>query len=257
MIRTLWVMLALGASTAFYGGAAILGSLLRVGTPRFYWWATRGWARAVLAASGTPVVIHGAENLHADRAQVIVSNHLSWFDIFAIAGILPMPYHFVAKSELERIPLFGSAWKAAGHISIDRANRQKAFESLRQAGEKVRTQRSAVVIYPEGTRSRTGRLMPFKKGAFMLAAEAGVPVVPCVVVGSFDIMRPDDWRIHPRPIHLHFREPILCDGVGSAGLDALMDRVRRSMVEVLGEEEEMPPLEGPAVVDDVPGVARG
>ena len=81
----------------------------------------------------------------------------------------------VAKKELERIPFFGTAWKAAGHISIDRSDRTSAIQSLRRAGRSIREQRSTVIIFPEGTRSLTGEMLPFKKGAFMLALEADVP----------------------------------------------------------------------------------
>lgn len=240
MIRTLWVFAAIAAATLWYGGIAIVDSFFR-DRVEFYIELTRGWARAILRASGTPVVAHGLENVRRDRAQVVVSNHVSWYDIFAIAGVIPVPFHFVAKKELEGIPLFGRAWKTAGHISIDRSNRQKAVESLRRAGEEIRARKSAVVIFAEGTRSRTGRLQPFKKGAFALALEAGVAVVPTVVVGSFDIMRPDDWRIHPRTIHVHFGEPVEPGEFPGESAEALMERVRRRMVEMLERLEALPP----------------
>lgn len=242
MIRTLWVFLAIAAATVWYGGIAIVDAFFK---PRvdFYIRLTQGWARTILRASATPVVPHGMENVRRGEPQVIVSNHVSWYDIFAIAGILPVPFHFVAKKELERIPLFGRAWKTAGHISIDRSNRQKAMESLRQAGQEIRARNSAVIIFPEGTRSRTGRLQPFKKGAFMLAVEAGVPIVPTVVVGSFDILRPDDWRVHPRTIHVHFGEPVSPAGYDSHSSEALMETVRGRMAEMLERLEALPPHE--------------
>ena len=242
MIRTIWALVVMVAATVWYGGIAIVDAFFK---PRveYYIRLTQGWARTILRASRTPVVAHGLENVLRGEPQVIVSNHVSWYDIFAIAGILPVPFHFVAKKELERIPLFGRAWKTAGHISIDRSNRQKAVESLRRAGEEIRARNSAVIIFAEGTRSRTGRLQPFKKGAFMLAVEAGVPIVPTVVVGSFDIMRPDDWRIHPRTIHVYFGEPISSAGYDTHSAEVLMDRVRERMVEMLERVEAMPPHE--------------
>ena len=240
MIRTLWVFVVIIAATVWYGSIAIVDSLFR-SRVEYYIELTRGWARAILRASATPVVAHGLENVRRDSPMVVVSNHVSWYDIFAIAGVIPVPFHFVAKKELESIPLFGRAWKTAGHISIDRSDRQKAIESLRRAGQQIRARNSAVVIFPEGTRSRTGRLQPFKKGAFTLAVEAGVPIVPTVVVGSFDIMRPDDWRVHPRTIHVHFGEPVSPREVPGESTDRLMERVRGRMVEMLERLEALPP----------------
>jgi 1-acyl-sn-glycerol-3-phosphate acyltransferase len=170
------------------------------------------------------------------QPQVLVSNHISGYDIFAIAGVMPGPFAFVAKKELERIPVFGRAWKAAGHISIDRSDRQKAIQSLQRAAEKMRRDRTAVIIYPEGTRSRSGALQPFKKGAFVLAQQAGVPIVPVVVRDSDLIQRPGSHRIDPRPIHLHFCPAIRTDGPGEQGVDALIERARAEMLRVLAEE---------------------
>jgi 1-acyl-sn-glycerol-3-phosphate acyltransferase len=240
VIRTLWVYLAIAASTVWYGGAAIADSLFR-SRMEFYIELTRGWARSILRASATPVVAHGLENVRPGGPLVVVSNHVSWYDIFAIASVIPVPFHFVAKKELERIPLFGRAWKTAGHISIDRSDRKKAIESLRGAGAAIRARNSAVVIFPEGTRSRTGRLQPFKKGAFTLAVEAGVPIVPTVVVGSYDILRPDDWRVRPSTVHVHFGAPVPPGEVPGENAEQLMERVRQRMVGMLERLEALPP----------------
>jgi len=170
--------------------------------------------------------------------QVVASNHISWFDVFALAAVIEVPYHFVAKKELLRIPLFGAAMEGAGHITIDRSNREKAIESLRAAGEKIRRSPGAVVIFPEGTRSRNGRLQPFKKGAFVLAAESGVAIVPTAVTGSFEIMAKGSWRISPRTIHIHFLAPIPPEQVrevGARGSEPLMDLVRSRIAAVVGE----------------------
>lgn len=232
MIRSAWVLFVLVAATVYYGTIAIGASLFGK-RGALYSRLTQRWARAVLRAARTPVVAHGVENIRPGEPVVIVSNHVSWFDVFAIAAVLPVPFHFVAKSELERILLFGRAWKAAGHISIDRSDRLKAVLSLRAAAVKIRSEGSAVIVFAEGTRSRTGELQPFKKGAFLLAGDAAVPVVPTVVTGSYQIMRPDSWRIRPNPIHVHFQPAIDPRAPSSSASDALMEEVRRSMLEIL------------------------
>jgi 1-acyl-sn-glycerol-3-phosphate acyltransferase len=237
----IWVALAAAWATFFYGGRAVLSALFTRKPPQHYSYLTSLWARTVLRAARAPVVAHGLERLPPGQPAVVVSNHVSWFDVFALAAVLPWPYAFVAKKELGRIPAFGTALVTAGHLLIDRSNRQRAIESLRSAGELMRRNGTVVVIYPEGTRSRTGRLQPFKKGAFMLAVEAGVPVVPTVVTGSYDIMRPDEMAVRPNTIHLHFGEPIPAGDYTPERADELMEEVRRRMVAVLEEKEQLPP----------------
>jgi len=244
VLRALWMIFWVFWGTVVIGGAAILFALFRVRGP-VYVRMTRAWARVALWASGSRAVLHGVENVTPGQPFVLVANHVSWFDIFAIAAELPVDYHFVAKKELEKIPLFGLAWRVAGHISIDRANRESAARSLRKAGDQMRQQKSAVVIFAEGTRSRTGRLLPFKKGAFVLAAETGIPIVPTIVTGSFDIMRPDTFVVRPATIHVYLEPPISPEGVG---VDALMERTRAVFLRRLEETDSLPPADAPPPV---------
>ena len=225
----MWVVSVTVVATLLCGLVAIGASLLRV-RGRIYYLMTRAWARIILRASGTPVVTTGMERIDWSQPHVLVANHVSDYDILALAGALPVPYAFVAKKELERVPFFGTAWKAAGHISIDRSDREKAVQSLHKAGAKMREEHSIVIIFPEGTRSRTGELQPFKKGAFVLATEANVPIVPVAIRGSTFIRPPGTAHIHPCPIHLHFCEPIHPSAPSHQGVEALMDEVRRVLV---------------------------
>ena len=244
VLRALWMIFWIFWGTLVIGGSAILMALFGVRGP-VYVRMTRRWARVALWSSGSDAVLHGLENITPGEPYILVANHVSWFDIFAIAAKLPVDYHFVAKKELEKIPVFGLAWRVAGHISIDRTNRESAARSLRKAGEQMRQQRSVVVIFAEGTRSRTGRLLPFKKGAFVLGAETGIPIIPTVVTGSFDIMRPDTFIVRPATIHVYFEAPVPARGVS---VDALMARTRAVFVQRLGDTESRPPL------DDAPAL---
>jgi 1-acyl-sn-glycerol-3-phosphate acyltransferase len=237
VLRALWMIFWIFWATMFIGGGAILMALVGVRGPAFVR-MTRAWARAALWSSGSRAELHGLENVTPGQPFIVVANHVSWFDIFAIAAKLPVDYHFVAKKELEKIPVFGLAWRAAGHISIDRGNRESAARSLRKAGEQMREQKSVVVIFAEGTRSRTGRLLPFKKGAFVLAAETGIPIIPTIVTGSFDIMRPDTFIVRPATIHVYFEPPVPATGMS---VDALLKRTRAVFVERLEETDSLPP----------------
>jgi 1-acyl-sn-glycerol-3-phosphate acyltransferase len=238
-LRGAWMVFWMTLATLFYGGMAIVCSLFGVRGRIFVRW-TRQWARVSLWASGSRAVAHGLENVEPGKPLILAANHVSWFDVFAIATLLPVDFHFVAKKELERIPVFGRAWKAAGHVSIDRGDRERAVASLRRAGEQMRAQQSVVIIFAEGTRSRSGRLQPFKKGAFVLAAETGIPIVPTVVTGSYDIMRPDSFLVRPATIHVHFEAPVIPSG---RSIDPLMQEVRDVFVRRLEQREALPPIE--------------
>lgn len=225
-LRTVWVALVATVATLFVGPLMVLGGLLRVKRPRFYDWGGRTWSRMILGASGCPVRVEGMHHIRLDAPQVLVGNHQSWFDVLTVAANLPKTFHFVAKKELESVPIFGPAWKAAGHISIDRSNRASAVVSLDRAGNQLRREKSAVVIFAEGTRSPTDQLLPFKKGAFMLALHNGVPIVPFAVAGSRRVFPKGSWRVRTGPIILRFGPPIPTEGMGDTDRDALIERVR-------------------------------
>jgi 1-acyl-sn-glycerol-3-phosphate acyltransferase len=240
-LRAVWMVSWMFLGTLLYGGMAIVFALFGVRGRLFVRW-TRQWARIALWASGSRAVAHGLANVEPGRPFILAANHVSWFDIFAIAVLLPVDFHFVAKKELERIPVFGRAWRAAGHISIDRGDRSAAVASLRRAGEQMRSQRSVAVIFAEGTRSRSGRLLPFKKGAFVLAHETGIPIIPTVVTGSYDIMRPDTFLVRPATIHVYFEPPISPEGRST---DLLLQEVRAVFERRLEVTESLPPADDP------------
>ncbi len=129
------------------------------------------------------------------------------FDIWALAATLPGSVRMVAKQELARIPLLGRAMVTAGHLTIDRAHPARALEAYRRAAEVIRGGTSAL-LFPEGTRSRTGELLPFKNAPFGLAIAAQVPVVPVYVGNTFEIMPKGRFFLRPRPIRILIGDPI-------------------------------------------------
>lgn len=232
MIRTLATMLTILVLTPVLATMVIVASLLGV-KPRpggLLQRAPRWWAQGLLAAAGVEVVLHDEERMRTGEPRIFVSNHVSWFDVLALASSLPS-YSFVAKAELFRIPLFGRGALAVGTIPIERDNRKQAFESYRVAAERIRAGAS-VVVYPEGTRGKSYALRAFKKGPFVLAVAAGVPVVPTIVHGSIEVLPRNSLRLHRgRTIHVHFLEPVNTAGLRYDDRDRLMRTVYERMSE--------------------------
>ena len=185
----------------------------------------RKWARIMLRAANVRVEVENVERIVLDRPQILVVNHVSYFDVLALLGYLPGKYRFVGKSELTRVPLFGPAWMACRHISIDRKDTAKAMESLALARRRLEEDRPTVVLFPEGTRSATGELRAFKKGAFVLAIQTGTEVVPAAILGTREIMRKGSLAIHRgRTIRVRFGEPLSVAGLKMEDRDALTRR---------------------------------
>lgn len=240
MIRTLWVYLNMLFVTGVLAAIVIVAALFRVRGPGVYDWAARSWAKRIIRASGSSVEVEGLEHVRADSPQIFASNHQSWYDVFALAAVIPKRYRFVAKKELGYIPIFGQAWKAAGHISVDRGDRAAAIRSLDEAGALLKQDNSSVVIFPEGTRSPTGDLLPFKKGAFMLALHTGVDIVPTAVLGTRRVQPKGGWRVRPGRIIVRFGEPVSTSEYGLERRDELIADVRRRIETLLERPVEAP-----------------
>lgn len=211
-MRTLLTLLVILIATPILAAMVIVAALVRVPDRAggIYDWAPRLWARLVVRAAGVRVVLHGVERLQPQEPRVYALNHVSWFDIFTMASLLTR-YGFVAKAELFKIPLFGRASILTGAIPIQRENRKAAFAAYDQAAERIRGGRN-VVVCPEGTRGKTYELRPFKRGPFVLAIAAQVPVVPVVLHGTREVQPRGSYRVRGGTVHVHFHEPIPTSG---------------------------------------------
>ena len=231
MIRTLWYYIVLFFTTILHASAAIIGGLFhvkhRVGG--VYDWSSTDWSRDILSAAGTPVVASGLEHIPRDQPVMYASNHSSMFDVWALFATLPGSVRFVAKRELFRIPILGRAMRAVGHVPIDRAARKSAFEAYDEAARMIRGGTS-VLVFPEGTRSPTGELLPFKNAPFGLAIAAQVPIVPVYVHHTFEILPKGAWRLRPQPIRLVVGPPIPTAGLRPENRERLREEVRAAMV---------------------------
>lgn len=230
-MRTAFVFVGALFLTAVLGPVVLVAGLLGVEEkPRgIHQWCMHAWCRNILRLSGVRLVVHNAELMSESDGHVYMANHVSWYDIFALATVIPR-YTWIAKSELRRIPVFGAAAKTAGIIFIDRDNKKAAFESYKTAAVEVKRGRS-VVICPEGTRGLDYHLRPFKKGPFVLAIASEATIIPTIVHGTREVMPKGSFQIRGGTVHLHFLEPVETKGYGYDDRAELMEVVWTRMAE--------------------------
>jgi len=229
----LWLRTAFAwtIGVVYTGFWAFLGIVTWPLSPRgdLYLRFARIWSRWILGSLSIPITVTGRDRLDPDRSYLFMSNHESTFDIFALFVATEHSLRMVAKRGLFFIPILGWSMAMCGFIPIDRSNRERAIGSLERAAERIRKGIS-VLVFPEGTRGEGDRLLPFKKGAFVMALRAGVPIVPVVVRGARGIKRKGDFRVYPGSIEVRIGEPIATAGRGVGARDSLMCEVREAMV---------------------------
>jgi 1-acyl-sn-glycerol-3-phosphate acyltransferase len=183
----------------------------------------RAWARTVLWPTGVKLTVVGRENVDPDQPYIIVANHQSTFDIMAHFIALPCRIRFLAKVELFRVLLLGAALKAMGMIPVDRRSRH-TYRQIEEAALRIAKLGLSIIVYPEGTRTRTGDLLPFRKGAFALAVHTGLPILPTTIQGGMEAWPPKTKSICGGPITVVTDEPRPTDGLTDDDILDLRDR---------------------------------
>jgi len=194
-------------------------------------WTFRGarlWGRIILWAALVRRHVEGHELVPRDGPVVFMANHESWLDIPVLLTSVPVQVRFLAKKSLFRIPFLGWAMRAMGFIPVDRQNRREAVKSFEEAAQHIRTGRS-VLIFPEETRTRTGELLPFQRGGFLIALKAGVPIVPVGLDGPARCLARASYLLRPGRITVRFGAPIPTAGLGVTAKDSLMAQVREAI----------------------------
>ena len=189
----------------------------------------RLWSRGLLLSGGVRLEARFAAPLPTDRPYVFMANHQSLYDIPALITALPGQTRFLAKRSLFQIPLFGWSLKVGGFISIDRGDRSRAGESFAEAIRELQAGASAVV-FPEGTRSADGRLLPFQRGGFLLAMKSGLPIVPVGIHGSMAVRAKQSFRIRPGGITVSCGRPVDVGEYGVRDKARLIEDVRRRVL---------------------------
>lgn len=194
----------------------------------------RLWSRVLLRVPGVKLEVVQRAPLDPRRPYIVMANHASMIDIWAVFLAVPVPLRFIAKKQLGAIPLLGWAMRAGRFIFIDRQNAASARRSIEEAARRIKAGQS-VVIFPEGTRTRDGRLNPFKKGGFHLALDSGADIVPVAIHGSRALMPRGSAFIRSGTVRVEIGEPISTNGLVPADRDALAARVRETIAAMLDE----------------------
>lgn len=219
--------------------AFLVGVGCTLGNGHFWgYWPGRWWAKVIARTFLLPIHVKGREHLESNQSYVFVANHQGAFDIFLIYGYLGRNFKWMMKYQLGRIPFVGYACRKSHQIFVDKRGPSHVKATYEKARETLRQGNCSVVVFPEGARTFTGHMGTFKKGAFMLADELQLPVVPLTINGSFRVMpRTKDWHFatwHPLSLTIH--QPIYPVGQGSQNIQATMHQAYDAVMSALEPE---------------------
>jgi 1-acyl-sn-glycerol-3-phosphate acyltransferase len=227
MITSLVLAVVLPVYT-FAAGLVGIPYALLANDARVLFWLGRLGVRIGFTIARIRIVTHGLDKVTAQSHFIYMMNHNSNLDAPAVFMVLPGPVRVLGKKELFRLPVLATAMKMGGFVPVDRSNREAAIESARSAA-RIAAAGASFLIAPEGTRSRTGALLPFKKGGFHIAIDSEVPILPITVVGAFELMPPGSYGIKPGVIEIFFHDPIETKGLETRDRFNLIAKVRASI----------------------------
>jgi len=188
-------------------------------------WFGGAWGRGLLRMVPARLSIRGLEHLDRHQPYIIVANHLSLIDIPILYGWLPLDLKWVMKKELRHVPFIGPGCALLGHIFLDRRNHEAAVRELQRVKENLKPGTS-ILFFPEGTRSRDGQLHPFKLGAFRMAQDLELPILPVTIRNAYQILPPDNIQLRPGSAEMVLHPPIGLDQVKALTPEELRDRAR-------------------------------
>jgi len=236
LLRALFALPAALFLTLLVSLAAIAGTTLLGWPVSVLLKMVRWWGRALCAISGVTVRVEGMEHLEPGKPCIFAANHQSQFDIITLQGFLTADFRWLAKKELFRVPVWGKAMRLAGYIPIDRSHGREAIKSLAEAAQRI-ADGTSVVIFPEGTRSRDGRLQPFKAGAMVLAIKSGVDLVPLGINGTHQVLPKGRILARPGRVTIRIGRPIATREYDPRRKHELAERLHAAVGELLDQKD--------------------
>ncbi|MCW9097894.1 MAG: 1-acyl-sn-glycerol-3-phosphate acyltransferase [Ignavibacteriaceae bacterium] len=193
------------------------------------------WSLLNIFLSGTRLTIRGKEKINTNLTHIVMSNHQSLFDVWALIGKIPLQIRWIVKAEIRKIPIFGYTLERMGHIYVDRKKRAAAYISLETAAGKIKNGTS-VIIFPEGTRSNDGHLLKFRMGGIIMALKSGVPILPVTVNGSRFVLPKNTLALMPGKIEVVVGDMIDASTYDENNKNELMEKIRSAIHENLDLE---------------------
>lgn len=243
MIRA-WMAIFVWGLLLIVPGVPVLLMGLVYPSRRVMAWAGNLWARTMLAICGVRLSVEGLENVADRRPKFFLGNHQSALDIPIILAALRGDVRFMGKNTLFRYPIFGWVLHRYGHVPINRSRPRAALKSLERMLQRVRQRPISLAVFPEGTRSPDGAMLPFRQGTMKICQRSGLPAVPFAIDGSFRVNPRDRVRAYPGPVRLAFGDPIPAAEIAAMSPGQLHDRVRGAVAKMLKESGSPVPAEG-------------
>jgi 1-acyl-sn-glycerol-3-phosphate acyltransferase len=231
MLRTFWFVIVAFVMTMICAPAVTVVALMHSHAGMIDR-IIHAWARSLVWAAGIELSTVGEEKLLPDKRYILVANHASYLDIPCMIAAIRQPVRFMAKASLFRVPIFGWGLRTAGFIPIDRNNRGRAKASFDLAARRIQGG-NTIIIFPEGGRSRTREMKPFKHGAFLLSMKSGIPIVPTAIRGNDEVLPATTLRITPGPVQVVIGDPVDTSTLSVRQKDELIDTTRATIEAML------------------------